>query len=63
MLGVFKDVTGTNQRIKIQILNTFPITADERTFTIRHVRNDDSTETEHSIVGFTYMPNLPEVTF
>ena len=62
-LGVFKDATGTNQRVKIQPITWIPIAPSETTFTIRHNRNDDSRGTEHSIVGFTYMPNLPEVTF
>ena len=63
VLGVFKDVTGGTQRVKIQPITWIPIAPSETTFTIQHVRNDTSRGTEHSIVGFTYMPNLPEVTF
>ena len=65
ILGVYKDETGESggQRVKIQPMNWIPIAPSETTFTIQHVRNDTSRGTEHSIVGFTYMPNLPEVTF
>lgn len=40
-----------------------PINSDETTFTLQHVRGDEFGDTQHAIVGFTYIPALPEVTF
>ena len=60
LLGVYEADT---DRIKIDTITWVPITPSETTFTIEHIRNDTDEATEHSIVGFTYMPNLPEVTF
>ena len=57
--AVFTDAHTGGQRVKTQTMHYVPISAGDTTITIQHVRNDSSRGTEHSIVGFTYIPTLP----
>tara|TARA_Y100000004_G_C8846488_1_gene382809 strand:- start:253 stop:834 length:582 start_codon:yes stop_codon:yes gene_type:complete len=57
--AVLTDAHSGGQRVKTQTMHYVPISADDTTITISHVRNDDSKGTEHSIVGYTYIPSLP----